>query len=33
MPGPFRLGFLTHLHGSAAPRQLYRDYAGLTRAG
>ena len=29
MPGPFRLGFLTHLHGSAEPRQLYRDYVEL----
>jgi alkanesulfonate monooxygenase SsuD/methylene tetrahydromethanopterin reductase-like flavin-dependent oxidoreductase (luciferase family) len=29
MPAPFRLGFLSHLHGSAEPRQLYRDYVEL----
>jgi alkanesulfonate monooxygenase SsuD/methylene tetrahydromethanopterin reductase-like flavin-dependent oxidoreductase (luciferase family) len=29
VPAPFRLGFLTHLHGSAEPRQLYRDYVEL----
>jgi alkanesulfonate monooxygenase SsuD/methylene tetrahydromethanopterin reductase-like flavin-dependent oxidoreductase (luciferase family) len=28
-PAPFRLGFLSHLHGSAAPQQLYRDYVEL----
>jgi len=29
MPGPFRLGFLSHLHETADPRQLYRDYVEL----
>jgi hypothetical protein len=29
MPAPLRLGFLTHLHGAAEPRKLYRDYAEL----
>jgi Luciferase-like monooxygenase len=29
MPAPLRLGFLSHLHGSAEPRQLYRDYVEL----
>src|SRR3984885_6921164 len=29
MSTPLRLGFLTHLHGSAEPRQLYRDYVEL----
>src|SRR5580658_7724574 len=29
MPAPLRLGFLTHLHGAAEPRQLYRDYVEL----
>jgi alkanesulfonate monooxygenase SsuD/methylene tetrahydromethanopterin reductase-like flavin-dependent oxidoreductase (luciferase family) len=29
MPSPFRLGFLSHLHGTAAPGQLYRDYVEL----
>ncbi len=29
MPAPLRLGFLTHLHGTAEPRQLYRDYVEL----
>ncbi len=33
MPAPFRLGFLTHLHGSAEPRQLYRDYVFDATAG
>lgn len=29
MPAQFRLGFLSHLHGTAEPRQLYRDYVEL----
>ena len=29
MPAPLRLGFLTHLHGAAEPRRLYRDYVEL----
>ena len=29
MPAQFRLGFLSHLHGSQEPRQLYRDYVEL----
>jgi alkanesulfonate monooxygenase SsuD/methylene tetrahydromethanopterin reductase-like flavin-dependent oxidoreductase (luciferase family) len=29
MPAPLRLGFLTHLHGTAEPRRLYRDYVEL----
>jgi alkanesulfonate monooxygenase SsuD/methylene tetrahydromethanopterin reductase-like flavin-dependent oxidoreductase (luciferase family) len=29
VPAPLRLGFLTHLHGSADPRQVYRDYVEL----
>jgi alkanesulfonate monooxygenase SsuD/methylene tetrahydromethanopterin reductase-like flavin-dependent oxidoreductase (luciferase family) len=29
MAAPLRLGFLTHLHGAAEPRQLYRDYVEL----
>src|SRR3984957_8520829 len=29
MSTPLRLGFLTHLHGVAEPRQLYRDYVEL----
>ncbi len=29
MPAPFRLGFLSHLHGGPNPRQLYRDYVEL----
>jgi alkanesulfonate monooxygenase SsuD/methylene tetrahydromethanopterin reductase-like flavin-dependent oxidoreductase (luciferase family) len=29
VPSPFRLGFLSHLHGGAEPRQLYRDYVEL----
>ncbi len=29
MPAPLRLGFLSHFHGSAEPRQLYRDYVEL----
>jgi alkanesulfonate monooxygenase SsuD/methylene tetrahydromethanopterin reductase-like flavin-dependent oxidoreductase (luciferase family) len=29
MPAPLHLGFLTHLHGAAEPRQLYRDYVEL----
>ena len=29
MPSQFRLGFLSHLHGNSAPRQLYRDYVEL----
>jgi alkanesulfonate monooxygenase SsuD/methylene tetrahydromethanopterin reductase-like flavin-dependent oxidoreductase (luciferase family) len=29
VPAQFRLGFLSHLHGSAEPRQLYRDYVEL----
>ncbi len=29
MPAPFRLGFLSHLHGTPDPRRLYRDYVEL----
>ena len=29
MPAGFRLGFLSHLHGTAPPDQLYRDYVEL----
>ena len=29
MPGPFRLGFLSHLHGTPDSRRLYRDYVEL----
>ncbi|WP_300606828.1 LLM class flavin-dependent oxidoreductase [Trebonia sp.] len=29
MPAPFRLGFLSHLHGGPNPRRLYRDYVEL----
>jgi alkanesulfonate monooxygenase SsuD/methylene tetrahydromethanopterin reductase-like flavin-dependent oxidoreductase (luciferase family) len=29
VPAQFRLGFLSHLHGSQEPRQLYRDYVEL----
>ena len=29
MPAPLRLGFLSHLHGAAEPRTLYRDYVEL----
>jgi alkanesulfonate monooxygenase SsuD/methylene tetrahydromethanopterin reductase-like flavin-dependent oxidoreductase (luciferase family) len=29
MPARFRLGFLSHLHGTAEPAQLYRDYVEL----
>jgi alkanesulfonate monooxygenase SsuD/methylene tetrahydromethanopterin reductase-like flavin-dependent oxidoreductase (luciferase family) len=29
MPASLRLGFLTHLHGAAEPRQLYRDHVEL----
>lgn len=29
MSRPFRLGFLSHLHGRAEPRTLYRDYVEL----
>jgi alkanesulfonate monooxygenase SsuD/methylene tetrahydromethanopterin reductase-like flavin-dependent oxidoreductase (luciferase family) len=29
VPAQFRLGFLSHLHGTAAPRRLYRDYVEL----
>ncbi|MGD0923918.1 MAG: LLM class flavin-dependent oxidoreductase [Streptosporangiaceae bacterium] len=29
MPAQLRLGFLSHLHGSREPRQLYRDYVEL----
>jgi alkanesulfonate monooxygenase SsuD/methylene tetrahydromethanopterin reductase-like flavin-dependent oxidoreductase (luciferase family) len=29
VPAQFRLGFLSHLHGTAQPRQLYRDYVEL----
>jgi alkanesulfonate monooxygenase SsuD/methylene tetrahydromethanopterin reductase-like flavin-dependent oxidoreductase (luciferase family) len=29
VPAPLRLGFLTHLHGSADPRRVYRDYVEL----
>ena len=29
MPAPLRLGFLSHLHGAAEPRKLYRDYVEL----
>jgi alkanesulfonate monooxygenase SsuD/methylene tetrahydromethanopterin reductase-like flavin-dependent oxidoreductase (luciferase family) len=29
VPAPFRLGFLSHLHGTLPPRQLYRDYVEL----
>jgi alkanesulfonate monooxygenase SsuD/methylene tetrahydromethanopterin reductase-like flavin-dependent oxidoreductase (luciferase family) len=28
-PGPFRLGFLSHLNGTAEPRRLFRDYVEL----
>jgi alkanesulfonate monooxygenase SsuD/methylene tetrahydromethanopterin reductase-like flavin-dependent oxidoreductase (luciferase family) len=33
MSAPLRLGFLTHLHGAAEPRRLYRDYVELFVAG
>jgi alkanesulfonate monooxygenase SsuD/methylene tetrahydromethanopterin reductase-like flavin-dependent oxidoreductase (luciferase family) len=29
VPAQFRLGFLSHLHGTLPPRQLYRDYVEL----
>jgi alkanesulfonate monooxygenase SsuD/methylene tetrahydromethanopterin reductase-like flavin-dependent oxidoreductase (luciferase family) len=29
LPSPFRLGFLSHLHGSSEPHALYRDYVEL----
>ena len=29
MPAPFRLGFLSHLHGPQEPGRLYRDYVEL----
>jgi alkanesulfonate monooxygenase SsuD/methylene tetrahydromethanopterin reductase-like flavin-dependent oxidoreductase (luciferase family) len=29
VPSQFRLGFLSHLHGSSEPGQLYRDYVEL----
>ena len=29
MPAGFRLGFLSHLHGTVPPDQLYRDYVQL----
>jgi alkanesulfonate monooxygenase SsuD/methylene tetrahydromethanopterin reductase-like flavin-dependent oxidoreductase (luciferase family) len=29
VPAPFRLGFLSHLHGTQEPSQLYRDYVEL----
>jgi alkanesulfonate monooxygenase SsuD/methylene tetrahydromethanopterin reductase-like flavin-dependent oxidoreductase (luciferase family) len=29
VPARFRLGFLSHLHGTAEPRRLYRDYVEL----
>jgi len=32
VPAPFRLGFLSHLHGTAEPGTLYRDYVELFTA-
>jgi hypothetical protein len=29
MPGSFRLGFLSHLHGTAEPPRLFRDHVQL----
>jgi alkanesulfonate monooxygenase SsuD/methylene tetrahydromethanopterin reductase-like flavin-dependent oxidoreductase (luciferase family) len=29
VPAQFRLGFLSHLHGTSPPHQLYRDYVEL----